>query len=290
MIQDIGNHKWRIEYKTEKPAEDSQIMFFEQDTLLVIHQGENTITYPKYKEISEHKETSKYSEKLTYLFELDGIRYYRKSLNQTDGEAIKSYLEANGDRVTFEKRHFFRQVRPNEIALVSITGMHLNGWYQKSKYCGECGNKLTHDSKERMMRCPDCSNMVFPRINPAVIVAVTNGNKILVTRYKDREYKNLALIAGFNEIGESFEQTVEREVMEEAGLKVKNIRYYKSQPWGFTDNILVGYFCEVEGDIDISMDEEELSMAKWLDKSEIPANVESLSLTWEMIKVFADRN
>lgn len=290
MIQDIGNHKWRIEYKTEKPAEDSQIMFFEQDTLLVIHQGENTITYPKYKEISEHKETSKYSEKLTYLFELDGIRYYRKSLNQTDGEAIKSYLEANGDRVTFEKRHFFRQVRPNEIALASITGMHLNGWYQKSKYCGECGNKLIHDSKERMMRCPDCSNMVFPRINPAVIVAVTNGNKILVTRYKDREYKNLALIAGFNEIGESFEQTVEREVMEEAGLKVKNIRYYKSQPWGFTDNILVGYFCEVEGDIDISMDEEELSMAKWLDKSEIPANVESLSLTWEMIKVFADRD
>lgn len=290
MIQDIGNHKWRIEYKTEKPAEDSQIMFFEQDTLLVIHQGENTITYPKYKEISEHKETSKYSEKLTYLFELDGIRYYRKSLNQTDGEAIKSYLEANGDRVTFEKRHFFRQVRPNEKALASITGMHLNGWYQKSKYCGECGNKLIHDSKERMMRCPDCNNMVFPRINPAVIVAVTNGNKILVTRYKDREYKNLALIAGFNEIGESFEQTVEREVMEEAGLKVKNIRYYKSQPWGFTDNILVGYFCEVEGDIDISMDEEELSMAKWLDKSEIPANVESLSLTWEMIKVFADRD
>ena len=192
-------------------------------------------------------------------------------------------------RATFENRSFFRQVRPNALALVSITGMHLNGWYEKTVFCGACAHKLIHDTKERMMRCPSCGNMIFPRINPAVIVAVTHEDKVLVTRYKDREYKNLALIAGFNEIGESLEETVRREVMEEAGIKVKNIKYYKSQPWGFADNILVGYFCEADGNTDIVMDEEELSMAKWIKRSEIPINTESFSLTWEMINSLVDK-
>ena len=76
--------------------------------------------------------------------------------------------------------------------------------------------------------------MVYPRISPAVIVGILNGDKLLMSKYAGRSYRSYALIAGFIEIGESAEQTVQREVMEEVGLKVKNIRYYKSQPWGFT--------------------------------------------------------
>ena len=99
--------------------------------------------------------------------------------------------------------------------------------------------------------------MVFPKIAPAVIVGVTNGRKILMTKYANREYKRYALIAGFTEIGETAEETVAREVKEEVGLSVKNIRYYKSQPWGFDSNLLLGYFCELddEGDV-IRLDEE----------------------------------
>ena len=86
--------------------------------------------------------------------------------------------------------------------------------------------------------------MIFPKIAPAVIVALTHGNKILLTKYAaTRDYKKYALIAGFVEIGETVEETVEREVMEEVGLKVKNLRYYKSQPWGYDSNVLMGYFC-----------------------------------------------
>ena len=77
-----------------------------------------------------------------------------------------------------------------------------------------------------------------------------------------------------------------REVMEETGLRVKNIRYYKSQPWGFTDNILAGYFCEVDGTDEIEVDMQELSMAKWVSREEIPTSLEELSLTNEMISVF----
>ena len=125
--------------------------------------------------------------------------------------------------------------------------------------------------------------MVYPRINPAVIVGVTDGDRLLLTKYRGRAYKKYALVAGFTEIGESFEQTVAREVMEETGLKVKNIRYYKSQPWGFADNILAGYFCEVDGDPTIRMDREELSVAEWFERDEIPVEPEDLSLTNEMI-------
>ena len=80
------------------------------------------------------------------------------------------------------------------------------------------------------------------KIAPAVMVGVTNGDKILMTNYAGREYKKYARIAGFTEIGETAEQTVEREVMEEVGLHVKNIRYYKSQPWGYDSDLLLGYF------------------------------------------------
>jgi NAD+ diphosphatase len=132
--------------------------------------------------------------------------------------------------------------------------------------------------------------MIFPKVAPAVIVGVTNGDKILLTKYANREYKRYALIAGFNEIGEDIEQTVSREVMEEAGLHVKNVRYYKSQPWGFDSNLLMGFFCEVDGDDGIKLDEHELSEAEWVERGDIPDYGENLSLTHEMMTVFKEHH
>ena len=95
-------------------------------------------------------------------------------------------------------------------------------------------------------------------------------------------------MAGFTEIGETLEQTVEREVMEEAGLKVKNIRYYRSQPWGIADDLLAGFFCEVDGSTEIHMDESELSVAEWKSREEVELQPDELSLTNEMMTVFKD--
>ena len=107
-----------------------------------------------------------------------------------------------------------------------------------------------------------------------------------MTKYKGRAYTRYALIAGFVEIGEDVEQTVRREVMEEAGIKVKNIRYYKSQPWGFDSNLLLGYFCEADGDDEIVRDEDELSEAIWGTRDMVPDYDENLALTHEMMQVF----
>ena len=137
------------------------------------------------------------------------------------------------------------------------------------------------------MKCPGCGNMIFPRINPAVIVGVMNGDKLLLTKYR-QGYGHNALVAGFTEIGETLEETVAREVMEETGVKVKNIRYYKSQPWGMAQDILVGYYCDVDGDSTIRMDEGELKYAEWVQREEIELQPNNLSLTNEMMRMFKE--
>lgn len=113
------------------------------------------------------------------------------------------------------------------------------------------------------------------------------GDKLLLTKYRVG-YAHNALVAGFTEIGESVEETVRREVMEEVGLKVKNIRYYKSQPWGMASDILMGYFCEVDGDDDIFMDESELKYAEWVYREDIVLQPSDYSLTNEMMKIFKE--
>ncbi len=119
-----------------------------------------------------------------------------------------------------------------------------------------------------------------------MIVAVTDGDRLLMSRYKGRAYRGYALIAGFVEIGETFEETVRREVMEEVGLKVKNIRYYKSQPWAFTDTEMIGFFAELDGDDAIRLQEDELSEAGWYRRDEIPEDVSSISVGSEMKMAF----
>ena len=128
----------------------------------------------------------------------------------------------------------------------------------------------------------------FPKIRPAVIVAITNWDKLLMSRYARGAYRNYALIAGFVEIGETFEDCVRREVMEEVGLRVKNIRYYKSQPWAFSDTEMVGFTAELDGDDTLCLEEEELCEAGWFTRDEIVEYGPYISVGHEMMKSFND--
>ena len=250
MIQDIAPHTWDITYKNIQPDPDSRVLFFSRGQLLVQQESD--------KPADESNQD---------IHQISFPRY--EDIKAECPDAKYQYL------FTLDDTAFFRVAlsHADKMHILEVTG-------------GKFINRLVEDDVERMLRCPVCGNMVYPRINPAVIVGVTNGDKLLLTKYNGREYKKYALVAGFNEIGESLEETVRREVMEETGLRVKNIRYYKSQPWGFTDNILAGYFCEVDGTDEIEVDMQELSMAKWVSREEIPASLEELSLTNEMISVF----
>jgi NAD+ diphosphatase len=130
---------------------------------------------------------------------------------------------------------------------------------------------------------------------PAVIVglikrgASRDEDEILLTKYNGRsDVPYYALIAGFTEIGETFEQTVAREASEETGLKVKNISYYKSQPWGVVDDILAGFYCELDGSDEIVRDEDELSVAEWVRRENVVLQPDDFSLTNEMMTLFKE--
>lgn len=178
--------------------------------------------------------------------------------------------------------------QPKRTRFALMVGYEYWNWYETSQYCGRCGAKTEHDTVERMMRCPECGLMIFPKVFPAVIVAITRPDgKVLATRYAGRPYANYALVAGYCEMGETVEQTVHREVMEEVGLHVKNLRYYKSQPWPDSSSLLFGFFCELDGSSEIILDERELSVAEWVDREQLLTDNDH-SLTREMMGVLRD--
>lgn len=197
----------------------------------------------------------------------------------------------HGEEHGFEfcKTPVFRTMTPMYQAFAGITATQIHRWKESRQYCGRCGHRTEDSKKERALVCPHCGQTEYPKISPAVIVAITNGDKVVMSRYRvsSNPYRGYALIAGFVEIGETFEDTVRREVMEEVGLKVKNIRYYKSQPWAFSDTEMIGFFAELDGDDDtIVLQEDELSEAGWFTREEIPDETVMNSIGSELKMVF----
>jgi NAD+ diphosphatase len=175
------------------------------------------------------------------------------------------------------------------MSFAGITAHHLANWYANNRFCGACGGRMTPKEEERALACPACATSVYPRISPAVIVGVVNGSRLLLTRYANRPYRNYALIAGFVEVGETLEDAAHREVFEETGVRVKNLSYYKSQPWGFSGSLLAGFFAELDGSPELNIDSNELEDAQWLGAEDIPLHDDGVSLTGEMMQVFRHR-
>lgn len=279
MIQDIAPHQYRNEYQPIKPTANSILLCYKGRNLLLRREGEEVV-YPTFKEaVNAGVDEGDLYHTYTYLFTIDDRRFYLGGAKS--GEPLCEHSTYEWEDVSF-----FRASKPKYLSFAGITGWQLSRWYETRRFCGRCGKPMVHDEKERMMRCPSCGLMEFPKICPAVIIGVTHGNKILMSKYAGREFKKYALLAGFNEVGETIEETVHREVMEEVGLKVKNIRYYKSQPWSMSDTLLMGFFCELDGEEEIKLDQEELALAEWFERDEMPVKDEDCSLTNEMMMAF----
>ena len=276
MIQDIAPHIFSNAYAPKRPEATSYALYFNGHTVLA-GKDSSTLRFPRFSELNGIEESV--YEKAIYLFAIDNDCFYL--VHQVPEEQPEFELKDIG---------LFRTSGPRHLAFAGITGYSLYKWYDNHQFCSHCGAKLVHHEKERMLHCQTCNNTEYPKIMPAVIIAVTNGNKILLSKYANREYTRYALLAGFTEIGESVEETVRREVMEEVGLHVKNLKYYKSQPWAFSDTLLMGFFAEVEGNDHITLDKDELAVAEWFPRREIPANESDISLTSEMIEYFRNNN
>ena len=266
MIHEISPHVFHNEWTPRRPAADDIV--FAYDGRNVIMKPDQTFFH--YSELDPGQE-------YRYLFSIDERAFFLTEIPQTN-HAISLNL------------NIARNYEPRELGFACAAGWHLYQWMKTNCFCGACGTKMIPDGKERAMRCPTCGHIVYPRINPAVIVGVLSpDNRLLITRYaiSHGEYRHDALVAGYCEIGETVEECVIREVEEETGLRVRNLRYFASQPWPFSGSLLFGFFCDAETS-EIRIDRNELRSAIWRspsDSYDVPGNA---SLTSSMISAFRE--
>lgn len=278
MIQDIAPKHFYNEFtkgKNVTPGDADIVFYFSEDLKKkqIFGRAEGgTIRFPRVADIP-----SPARPRLVYLFSIDEQHFFLCI------DDIKMFLEAF--QFSALPLSYLRELKPQDLAFAGSIAWQLNVWYQSNRFCGRCGEFTRYSETERALVCPRCGNIIYPRINPAVIIGVIRGGSILVSRYAGRSYKGIALLAGFCEIGETAEQTVQREVMEEVGIHVKNIRYYKSQPWGFESDLLLGFYCEADGDEDLTVDHSELAKARFVRRDELEEG-NGLTLTSEMIERF----
>ena len=274
MLQDIEPYQFNNEFKKKEPENNDYVIIFRGEELLLERDCQH-INFPRVEKVSALIPDIKGT--LIYLFSIDESAFYfsAKAINEACDLCYMSVQD-------------LKDTLPRWMAFAVATANHLVQWYDSNRYCGKCATLMTQSKKERALCCESCGATKYPNISPAVIVGIIDkdNDKILMTRYANRPFKKLALVAGFTEVGETLENTVKREVMEEVGLRVNNIRYFKSQPWSFSQSILVGFFADLDGSSNINIDSEELSEAMWLSRSEIPLSESTISLTSEMIELF----
>ncbi|MDO4732425.1 MAG: NAD(+) diphosphatase [Bacillota bacterium] len=280
MLQDIAPHHFDIAFEKgygRSPKAEDLVAAWQEDALLLCRK-DGCCTLPTVEQCEKsHWEITK----LRYLFSLDALAVYYLDLSD------EPFPFPEGSQL--EKASALRELSPQHLSFIALVSAHLHRWYSAHHFCGQCGGAFSLSPKERALVCPHCGLVEYPRINPAVIIAVTDGDRLLLSRYANRPYRRWALLAGYCEAGESLEETVRREVKEEVGLSVCNLRYYKSQPWPHSDSLLMGFYCDVEGKTEAQIDENELAEAQWFHREELPIeDPRQLSLTQEMIVTFRE--
>ena len=152
---------------------------------------------------------------------------------------------------------------------IALRAVQVLSWDRTHRFCGACGEQTELGTHERVRRCPACELTVYPRISPAMMVLITRGRSLLLGRGVNFPSGFYSALAGFVEAGESVEETVHREVLEEVNVKVKNLRYFSSQSWPFPNSLMIAFTAEYDSG-DLKADPAELIDAQWFDIDEMP--------------------
>lgn len=295
MIQDIGLKKYNCDFIKKYPKADD-ILIYAKGRDFLMKRNEKGYEFPTFKDtvigelfdcegnMTAHVWKSKVRAKYPHM----GL--YRTISIDNEGYYIIDTDEIFGDKseLTLVGNEILRHYNPSYISFGVATAAQIARWQANNRYCGRCGGRMKPSEKERSMECTSCGNMVFPKICPAVTISIIHNDKILLVRNRNSVFKRYAQVAGYVEIGETFEDTVMREAYEETGLRLKNIRYYKNQPWAMTDAQMIGFVADVDGSPDIKLQEEELLEGRWFSADEIPKDIADRSLTYEMIRNFRE--
>ncbi len=184
--------------------------------------------------------------------------------------------------------HLYGRLDPDFIP-IAFRGLHLLDWSHKTRFCKRCGSAMQPKPGPPARECPQCGYLSFPRISPAVIVLVERENQCLLAsspRFKGDFY---SVLAGFAEPGETLEETVAREVYEETGIEVTDIRYFGSQPWPFPDSLMIGFTARYAGG-EIRVDGEEILDARWFTPDQLPNIPGKISIARQLIDWFVGKH
>ncbi|MFT7646482.1 MAG: NAD+ diphosphatase [Candidatus Poriferisodalaceae bacterium] len=214
-----------------------------------------------------------------FLGVLDGAPVWAVDLHDSNEE---------GDLEPVHLRKLYERI-PEEHWIIAGRAEQIVNYERTHRFCGRCAAPTESSPSDRGRVCPDCKHMAFPRLSPAMIVLVEKGDQALLAWGRQFPGRFYSTLAGFVEPGESLEQAVEREVMEEVGITVNNIRYFGSQPWPFPHSLMCGFQCDYESG-EIVIQEEEIVEANWYDPNDLPpCPVGGMSIAGSLIEDWLQR-
>lgn len=184
-------------------------------------------------------------------------------------------------------RAVFQLAGPQTFALAGRATQLLD-WQANHRFCGRCGSQTVKQAGEYSMQCPSCWLLAYPRISPAVMVLVRDGDKLLLARSPHFKPGVFSALAGFVEPGETLEECAAREVREEVGIEIANLRYFHSQPWPFPNSLMVAFFADYAGGT-ITPDPSEIEAAEWFSPDALPILPEPISISRRLIDAALQR-
>jgi NAD+ diphosphatase len=269
MLNEISPSIFNNKYSHYHKIGDEDFLLCYRDNQVLLKKSGDDYEIPRKKDFIESIESP------VYLFSINSNHCY-------------GLVESHINHASFEFHDIFvlRNLKSKEFAWIGSIGHQLMTWHNNNGYCGRCGSKTDLKKEERATVCPKCNLVAFPKISPAIIVAITCNNKILLAKGKNYKGDFYALIAGYVDVGESIEETVVREVKEEVGLDIKNLKYYKSQPWPFSASLMIGFTAEADDTQQILIDEKEIKEARWFTRDNLPAYASVVSISGDLIAAF----
>jgi NAD+ diphosphatase len=253
--------------------DEMSLMFCIRDGLLLIHKDKSHNRLPSFHEVTEL--TGNMSDWL-YLGERDGIPCCCVGI---DEEMIVP------DAFEFCDIKQLYSVLELDVWKMAGYARHIVDWDRNFTYCGRCGRKTSYMKDERAKVCDECGLINYPRISPAIIVAVVRDGKILLARGKRFGLPFYSVLAGFVEVAENLEECIVREIREEVGIEIENIRYFSSQSWPFPDSLMIAFFADYKSG-EIEIDPVELVDADWFAPDNLPEIPPERSVARKMINEF----
>lgn len=195
----------------------------------------------------------------------------------TEIEALPDVIAAEAVPI----RSVFGLAGAEAFALVCRAAQLLD-WKKNHRHCGHCSTPTTRKPSEFAMQCPSCGLLAYPRISPAVMVLVRRGDELLLARSPNFRPGVFSALAGFVEAGETVEQCAVREVREEVGVEIANLRYFQSQPWPFPDSLMLAFFADYAGG-EITPEPSEIEAAGWFSLDALPTLPDPVSIARRLI-------